>query len=63
MNFDDYGRMLVIVDGQVERREIDYVQPHPAGHGLHQYVPVLNKGEMVMHTIEGKTYILKTGIE
>lgn len=62
MNFDDYGRMLVIVDGQIERRAIDYVQPHPAGHGLHQFVPVLHQGEMAVHTLEGNTYIFKTGL-
>lgn len=62
MNFDDYGTMVVIVDGKLERRAIDCIQPSPMGHGLHQYVPVLREGEMVMHTISGETHIIYTGI-
>lgn len=62
MKLTDYGTMLVIVDGQVERRAIDCVQQSPMGHGMMQYEPVLREGEIVMHTISGETHIIKTGL-
>ncbi len=62
MNFDNYGTMLVMVDGIVERRPISHVQPSPVGHGMVQYEPLLRSGEMVMHTIGGTTHIIKTGL-